>query len=179
MRLARRNLPLAMLAGAVTLGGVALGLRHPGTRPALVGRQVPQFQLPCLPGTGGLRALLNSQELRGRDWVMTAWASWCAPCREEHPVLMQVARSSGLPWLGLVHRDDPRAADEWLLRLGNPYEVNLLDTDGRVGEAFGLIGVPETFVVDRTGIVRLRHTGPMTRSLWREQLQPRLRDLTG
>lgn len=175
----RRNLALGALAGTAALGGFALGLHRPAAGPPPVGRPAPLFQLPRLQAPGAALAPLDSRELLGRAWVLNAWASWCAPCREEHPVIMQLARTSGLRWVGLVHRDDPRAADEWLHRLGNPYEVNVLDADGRVGDALGLLGVPETFVVDRTGIVRLRHTGPMTARLWQERAGPALRQLEG
>lgn len=179
MSLRRRNLALGALAGTAALGGVALGLRRPAAGPPPIGRPAPLFQLPRLQAPGPSQALLDSRELLGQNWVLNAWASWCAPCREEHPVIKQLARTGGLRWVGLVHRDDPRAAEEWLHRLGNPYEVNVLDADGRVGDALGLLGVPETFVVDRTGIVRLRHTGPMTAHLWQERAWPVLRQLEG
>lgn len=179
MTLWRRKLVLGALAGAAALGGVALGLHRPTAAPPKVGRLAPPFRLPRLQAPGTSQPPLDSRELLGHAWVLNAWASWCAPCREEHTVIMQLARTSGLRWVGLVHRDDPRAAGEWLHRLGNPYDANLLDADGRVGDALGLLGVPETFVIDRTGIVRLRHTGPMTAQLWQERVGPVLRQLEG
>jgi cytochrome c biogenesis protein CcmG/thiol:disulfide interchange protein DsbE len=176
VKLSRRHWPLAAFAGLVAVLGAGLGQRPRELPSALVGRAAPPFRLPRL---GSALPPLDSAELRGRAWVLNVWASWCAPCREEHPLLVQVAREGGVHLVGLNYKDDPRAAAEWLLRLGNPYAASVLDQDGRVGIDYGVYGVPETFVVDRFGVVRLRHAGPLTAAAWQGQVQPLLRQLEG
>jgi cytochrome c biogenesis protein CcmG/thiol:disulfide interchange protein DsbE len=110
--------------------------------------------------------------MHGQVWLLNVWASWCAPCRDEHPQLVALAREHGVALLGLNTRDDPRAAEEWLLRLGDPYRATAIDREGRVALEWGLSGVPATFVVDRTGVVRHRVTGPLTHETWTRELQP-------
>lgn len=176
MKLARRHWPLAAFAGVVAVLGAGLGQRPRELPSALVGRAAPPFRLPRLRGT---QAPLDSAELLGRTWMLNVWASWCAPCREEHPLLVQLARESAVRLVGLNHKDDPRAAEEWLLRLGDPYSASVLDRDGRVGIDYGVYGVPETFVIDRAGVVQLRHAGSLTTAVWREQVRPLLQRLEG
>jgi cytochrome c biogenesis protein CcmG/thiol:disulfide interchange protein DsbE len=173
---ARRHWPLAAAAGVVAVLGAGLGLRPREGPAALVGRAAPPFRLPRLRGT---QPPLESAELLGRTWLLNVWASWCAPCREEHPLLVQLARESGVPLVGVNHMDDPRAAEEWLLRLGDPYAASLVDREGRVGIDYGLQGVPDTFVIDPAGVVRFRHAGPLTAAVWQGSLRPLLERLQG
>lgn len=172
----RRHWPLAAFAGVVAVLGAGLGLRPRELPSALVGRAAPPFRLPRLHAT---EPPLDSAELRGRPWVLNVWASWCAPCREEHPLLVQVAREERVHLVGLNYKDDPRAALEWLHRLGDPYAASVQDRDGRVGIDYGVYGVPETFIVDRAGMVQHRHAGPLTASVWQGELRPLLRRLQG
>jgi cytochrome c biogenesis protein CcmG/thiol:disulfide interchange protein DsbE len=165
----------AFLALALLLG---LGLQfHPREVPSpLIGRPAPAFELPRLQDA---KLTLSPGTLRGQVWVLNVWASWCVPCRDEHPLLVQLAGSSGVPLVGMNYRDDPRAAQEWLHRLGNPYVATAVDRDGRVGINYGVHGVPESYVIDRAGLVRHKHVGPLTQQVWTEQMLPLIRRLQG
>lgn len=105
---------------------------------------------------------LTNADLKGQVWLFNVWASWCVSCREEHPVLNELARQKAVTIIGLNYKDDPTAAKNWLDTLGNPYNVSIMDQDGRIGLDWGVYGVPETFVVDKKGIVRYKHTGPVS-----------------
>ena len=102
-----------------------------------------------------------------------------SPCREEHPLLVTLAREKAVPIVGLNYKDDPRNAQEWLIKLGDPYQVSIVDRDGRVGIDYGVYGVPETFVIDQAGIVRFKHVGPLTQEVWTRKVQPLIRELRG
>ena len=173
-----RHLPVATLSalGLALAIGAAAPLLDPSTQVPQDGRAGPTFVLPLLDEP---TRSFSAQDLQGRVWVLNLWASWCAPCVEEHPVLLQAARTLQVPLVGLSVRDDPRDASEWLLRLGNPYRLTALDRDGRVSRLIGAPGVPLTLVVDQQGIVRLRHAGRLTPVVWDEQVLPLLRRLQG
>ena len=115
--------------------------------------------------------------MKGKVWVLNVWASWCTPCREEHPLVIALANSKRVPIYGLNYKDQGPAATRWLQQLGNPYTATLVDADGRVGIDFGVYGVPETFVIDGQGIVRYKHIGPLTADAVRTKLEPVLKDL--
>jgi cytochrome c biogenesis protein CcmG, thiol:disulfide interchange protein DsbE len=112
-------------------------------------------------------------------WVLNVWASWCAPCREEHPLLVALAREQQIALVGLNYKDDPRDAQEWLLKLGDPYLATAIDRDGRVGIDYGVYGVPETFVIDKSGVVRFKHVGPLTQQVWSRDVLPLIQKLQG
>lgn len=162
------------LALAIAL---AAGMGHdPRALPSpLVGRTVPSFELPLLDAEH--RGSIRASEMRGRVWVLNVWASWCAPCQLEHPVLVDFVARSHIPVYGMNYKDKPAAAREWLKRLGNPYVATLVDAEGRTGIDFGVYGVPETFVIDRAGVIRYRHAGPMTAEFMDGTLAPLVRDL--
>ncbi|AGW93279.1 MULTISPECIES: DsbE family thiol:disulfide interchange protein [Cupriavidus] len=167
-------LPLAaFLALAVAL---AAGLRHdPRELPSpLVGKAAPTFQLPLLEPEG---RTLASADMRGKVWLLNVWASWCAACRTEHPLLVDFAARSPVPLYGLNYKDQSAAARDWLQRLGNPYTASLVDADGRVGIDYGVYGVPETFVIDQQGVVRYRQVGPVTREVLERKLIPLIEQL--
>lgn len=179
MSLSRRRLSLMALCGAAVIGAhvgfrTSASVPGSGSSSSLLGRLAPPIRLPPLAGG---QPPLDSTGLHGRTWLLNVWASWCAPCREEHPLLVQAVRAGGVHLVGVNHRDDPRDAQEWLLRRGDPYDVSAVDREGRVGVDYGLRGVPETFVVDRGGIVRWHHAGPLTAPVWRGQIQPLLAQL--
>jgi len=100
-------------------------------------------------------------------------------CRTEHPLLVELSRQDGITIVGLNYKDDPRSALEWLQRLGDPYATSVVDRAGRVGIDYGVYGVPETFVIDRAGVVRFKHIGPVTPEVWTTRLQPLIRSLQG
>ena len=104
--------------------------------------------------------------------VVNVWASWCVSCRAEHPVLNQLARSSEVPILGLNYKDGREVAQQWLRQRGDPYTVSAFDEDGRAGLDWGVYGVPETFVIDRQGIIRHKHIGPLTREVVTSEILP-------
>lgn len=171
MRLA---LPLAIVLALAAL--LAAGLRRdPQALPsALVGQPAPPIDLPLLHAP---QARLHAASLRGRVWLLNVWASWCAPCREELPVLAELSARDGVPLFGLNYKDRPEAALAWLRQHGNPYLGSAADVEGRVGMDWGVYGVPETFVIDREGRIRYRHLGPVTPEAWRERLLPLVRSL--
>lgn len=172
----RRLLPFGLfLALALAL---AAGLSHdPRTLPsALVGRPAPAFALPVLDGGG---RSVHAGALQGQVWLLNVWASWCAPCQLEHPLVTELAQRARVPVYGLNYKDQPDAARAWLRRLGDPYAATLLDPQGRTAIDFGVYGVPETYVVDRAGVVRFRHAGPLTPEVVERQLLPLLRRLQG
>ena len=125
---------------------------------ALIDEPAPQFDLPPLPG---LQRGFSTADLRGHVSLVNAFASWCVPCREEHPVLNALAGSKRVPIYGIDYKDKEEAASAWLSELGNPYTSIGADS-GRVGIDWGVYGVPETFIVDRTGRIRYKHVGPLT-----------------
>ena len=159
--------------GAVGIG-LAVGLtRDPGTLPsALLDRPVPAFELPALEGAEGF----STEDLKGRVSLVNVFASWCVPCRVEHPVLMRLAEE-GVPIFGINYKDPPDQAKVWLAELGDPFEKIGADRNGRVGIEWGVYGVPETFVVDAEGRIRHRHVGPIQARDLERTLLPILAEL--
>lgn len=153
--------PLLVFGG---LSGVlAASLSHDPRRlpSALIGAPAPAFTLPRLDDA---TRSLSPQSLRGRVWMMNVWASWCASCRDEHALLLALSRGNPAPVVGLNYKDEPDAARQWLQQAGDPYSASVSDRSGDVGIDYGVYGVPETFVVDRRGVVRYRRAGPMTQA---------------
>ena len=167
-------LPLALFAGLVGLLAVGLTLKPREVPSPLVGKPAPAFSLPLLHAPDQTLAL---QDLRGKVWLLNVWASWCVACREEHPVLVDLARSSVVPIYGLNYKDQRADALQWLQRFGNPYRQSMSDTAGLVGIDFGVYGVPETFVIDKAGVIRFKHIGPVTPEVLREKILPLVRQL--
>jgi cytochrome c biogenesis protein CcmG/thiol:disulfide interchange protein DsbE len=118
---------------------------------------VPKFSLPPIEGSG---PGLSSEDFKGKVALVNVWASWCPPCRIEHPILMRLARE-GVPIYGINYKDAPADAKRFLATLGNPYSKIGADRDGRGSIEWGVYGYPETFIVDRTGRIRYRHVGPI------------------
>ncbi len=170
----RYLVPLGMFMCIVAFLGVGLRLDPRDVPSPLIGKQAPAFALPQLDDAN---AMVSRDDLLGHVWMLNVWASWCAPCREEHPLVIDIARRQLVQVVGLNHKDTPAAARAWLASLGNPYQATLVDADGRVGIDFGVYGVPETFIIDRQGIVRLKHTGPLTRAVVRTRIEPLLKEL--
>jgi cytochrome c biogenesis protein CcmG/thiol:disulfide interchange protein DsbE len=139
----------------------------------LIGKPAPLFTLPALHD----KAPFTSKDLLGQVWIMNVWASWCAPCRLEHPLFNDLAAQKLVPIVGLNYKDAPEAARRWLAELGDPYLVSVIDNDGRTGIDFGVYGVPETFVIDRHGVIRHKHIGPVTPEVMRDRIIPLVRKL--
>jgi cytochrome c biogenesis protein CcmG/thiol:disulfide interchange protein DsbE len=169
---------LLYLIPVVVFGAVGIGLavgltRDPGTLPsALLDQPVPTFELPALEGGEGF----SSRDLKGRVSLVNVFASWCVPCRVEHPVLMRLAEE-GVPIFGINYKDPPDQAQAWLAELGDPFEKIGADRNGRVGIEWGVYGVPETFVVDAEGRIRHRHVGPIQARDLERTLLPILAEL--
>ena len=167
-------LPFAVFI-AIGLALMAGLRRDPRELPsALVGKPAPAFELPVLEADG---RTVRASDLRGKVWMLNVWASWCGPCQLEHPLIMDLARQTRVPVVGLNYKDKPEAARAWLQRLGNPYSAALVDPDGRTGIDFGVYGVPETFVIDGEGIVRFRQAGPLTAEALEKRVLPLMRQL--
>jgi cytochrome c biogenesis protein CcmG, thiol:disulfide interchange protein DsbE len=152
-------LPMAVFA--VLLVAFAMGLNHdPGLLPsALINRPAPNFALPGLinPAKG-----LARRDLRRGVTLVNFFASWCAPCREEQPALMALARQPGVTLDGIAYKDKPADSRHFLDELGNPYNRIGIDQDGTTAINFGVYGVPETYVVDDDGNIRYRQVGPLS-----------------
>jgi len=175
---------------------LAVGLRlNPRDVPSpLVGKPVPEFRLPVLATPD---KHFSPGEMQGKVWLLNVWASWCVSCRQEHPVLIEFARKSNVPLIGLNYKEvrgdgsfdmNKMSADEekrlglqranhWLAKHGDPYRLSVLDLDGRVGIDFGVYGVPETYVIDKTGLIRLKYTGPISPEVLEDKLLPLIAEL--
>lgn len=153
--------------------------RNPSEVPSvLIDKPVPQFSLPPIAGVD--RPGLDTGDLQqGKVSLVNVFASWCVPCRAEHPLLMRLAEHDGTVLYGINYKDEPAAAREWLGNLGNPYARIGADQSGRAAIEWGVYGVPETFVVDRDGTIRYRHVGPIHSSEMEETIIPLLESLSG
>jgi len=158
------------------VGFLAVGLKlDPREVPSpLIGKAAPSFRLAKLHAAG--ETLANS-DLRGTVWLLNVWASWCVSCRQEHPLLIELAKSKIVPVYGLDYKDDPTAGRAWLAQNGDPYAASIVDRDGRVGIDYGVYGVPETFVIDKAGVVRYKQIGPITPEALKEKILPLVREL--
>ena len=174
MKFLRFLVPLALFGVVVAFLGVGLGLNPREVPSPLIGKPAPAFTLARLDDSS---QKISRDDLLGKVWMLNVWASWCAPCREEHPLVIDLARGGLAPVYGLNYKDTAAAATTWLNRLGNPYVATLVDADGRVGIDFGVYGVPETFIIDKQGVVRLKHTGPLTPEVVRTRITPLLKEL--
>ncbi|WP_347985905.1 DsbE family thiol:disulfide interchange protein [Methylomonas sp. AM2-LC] len=152
-------IPLFLFIGLAVF--LALGLKlNPKDIPSpLIDKAAPAFVLPILANP---EKSLATADLKGQVWLFNVWASWCVSCRDEHPVLIQLAKQQILPIIGLNYKDESDAANLWLEKHGNPYQLSIMDKDGRTGIDYGVYGVPETFVIDKHGVIRYKHTGPVT-----------------
>jgi len=154
--------------------GLAL---NPGEVPTpLLNKPAPAFSLQELKNTG---QKISPANLRGKVWLLNVWASWCVSCREEHPVLLRFSKTGEVPIYGLNYKDNRADAMRWLQQFGNPYVVSGFDADGQVGIDYGVYGVPETYVIDRDGIIRHKHIGPITVDVWQNEIMPIVRKLKG
>ncbi|GAB4171183.1 MAG: DsbE family thiol:disulfide interchange protein [Rhodocyclaceae bacterium] len=167
-------LPLAVFLVLVVFLGVGLRLNPHEVPSPLIDKPAPAFRVPTLEEPG---RTISRDELLGRVWLLNVWASWCVSCREEHPVLVEFAKRRLVPIYGLNYKDGREDAKRWLAEWGNPYTASAFDQDGRVGIDYGVYGVPETFVIDRTGVIRYKHIGPLTPAAVENKLLPLIRKL--
>lgn len=174
MKSLRFLIPLALFGALAWFLYAGLSLNPREVPSPLIGKPAPAFALPRLDDP---TQTVKREDLLGKVWVMNVWASWCAPCREEHPLVIALARDRKVPVIGLNYKDRPGDALIWLERLGNPYAATLIDFDGKVGIDFGVYGVPETFVIDAQGVVRYKHVGALTSQVIKQNIEPLLKEL--
>ena len=167
-------LPLAVFV--VLVGFFAVGLKlDPREVPSpLIDHPAPAFSLPVL---GSPDARFSPEQMRGKVWLLNVWASWCVSCRVEHPVLNDMSRKGIVPIVGLNYKDQRADATKWLKQHGDPYALSVWDIDGKVGIDYGVYGAPETFVIDKQGIIRYKQIGPITPEVLEKTLLPLLAKL--
>lgn len=168
-------LPAAGFVILAALLAVGLTLNPREVPSPLIGKPAPEFELAQLSNPD---AVFGPEAMRGKVWLLNVWASWCVSCRAEHQVLEQLAARNLVPIVGLNYKDRPADAKRWLQNFGDPYAMSVMDHDGRVGIDWGVYGVPETFLVDQTGIIRYKRIGPVTEEFLKDTLIPRIESLT-
>jgi len=167
-------LPLLLFLGLALMLAAGLG-RDPKEVPSpLIGKPAPAFTLTRLDDA---QQSIKRDDLLGKVWMLNVWASWCVACREEHPLLVEFSRRKTVPVYGLNYKDARTDGLRWLAKFGNPYDASLFDNDGKVGIDFGVYGVPETFIIDKQGVIRFKHIGPVTETVLRERIEPLLKQL--
>jgi len=186
--------PLIGFIVLVVLLAVGLGLNPREVPSPLVGKPAPAFALPTLADPG---KTFGPADMRGKVWLLNVWASWCVSCREEHPLLVEFSKQNKTPLVGFNYKEvrgdgaidmskiAPDAerkmalqrAGHWLQTHGDPYTLSIIDLDGRVGIDYGVYGVPETYVIDKTGTIRMKHIGPLTPDIVQKKLLPLITEL--
>jgi cytochrome c biogenesis protein CcmG/thiol:disulfide interchange protein DsbE len=169
-------LPLGLFIVLVAFLAIGLTLDPREVPSPLIGKPAPNFALPLLAEPA---AKFSPADMKGKVWMLNVWASWCVPCREEHPVLVEYSKTGNVPLYGLSYKDQTDAAQRWLKQLGNPYVLTVVDADGRVGIDYGVYGVPETYVIDKQGIIRYKQIGPVTSEVLSKKILPLLAELKG
>lgn len=167
---------IPLLLFVILVGFLAVGLnRDPHEVPSpLIGKQAPAFELPQLAEP---QKTFSPESMKGEPWILNVWASWCVACREEHPVLVELGKLKVAPIIGLDYKDKRDDAMAMLTRQGNPYDLSAFDANGRVGIDYGVYGVPETYVIDKAGVIRFKHIGPITMDLLNKKIIPLLGEL--
>ena len=160
---------LAIFVALVVLLAVGLTLNPREVPSPLVGKAAPPFELPLLSEPDKKFA---SKERLGSVWLLNVWASWCVACRDEHPVLVDLAKSGAVPIYGLNYKDRREDALRWLSIYQDPYRLSVVDAEGRIGIDYGVYGVPETYVIDKRGVIRYKQIGPVTRDIVAQKILP-------
>ncbi len=185
---------LGAFAALVVLLAVGLNLDPREVPSPLVGKPAPAFRLAVLGKEG---ETMGPEDMKGKVWLLNVWSTWCVSCRQEHPVLVEFSRNGQVPVVGLNYKElrgdgeiDMRRvppeqevpmavkrAQGWLTEHGNPYQLTVMDIDGRVGIDYGVYGVPETYVIDKAGVIRMKHTGPISPQVLKEKILPLVSEL--
>lgn len=165
----RYLIPLAVFLVLLVFLAIGLQLKPREVPSPFIGKPAPNFALPIL---GKEPNSFTPEQMKGQVWVLNVWASWCVACREEHPLLVVFAKTQTTPLIGLDYKDKPEAAKAWLKQFGDPYQLSISDLNGQVGIDYGVYGVPETFVIDRSGIIRYKHIGPLTKEAIEQKMIP-------
>lgn len=174
--MARYLIPLGLFI--VLLVFLAIGLRlDPHEVPSpLIGKPAPEFSLPQVQDP---TQQVARGDLLGKVSLLNVWASWCVACRDEHPLLVELAKSRTVPIYGLNYKDNRNDALRWLNNFGNPYVTSASDADGKIGIDYGVYGVPETYVIDKIGIIRYKWVGPLTAEILNKEILPLIKKLQG
>jgi len=167
-------LPLGIFVALVGLLGIGLTLNPREVPSPLINKPAPHFELPQLHDSG---KTFTEKDMLGKVWVLNVWASWCVSCREEHPVLLDLAASGAIPVYGLNYKDKREDGLAWLKTMGDPYKLSIFDAEGRVGIDYGVYGVPETYLIDRRGVIRYKRIGPLTPDIIKNKLLPLAQEL--
>lgn len=169
-----RFLPLIVfiILGVVLYRGLFL---NPQELPsALIGKKIPAFSLPDLHDES---RTLTEKDIKGDIVLLNVWATWCPSCRYEHPYFMDLAKSERFKIYGLNYKDDRDLAKQWLVDLGDPYELTIFDELGRLGLDLGVYAAPETFLIDHNGIIRMRYATPIDANVWQEKIAPLIKQI--
>jgi cytochrome c biogenesis protein CcmG/thiol:disulfide interchange protein DsbE len=171
-----RLLLLPLVLFVVLVGFLLVGLRRdPHEVPSpLINKSAPEFQLPLLQKAS---ATFSAKEMRGKVWLLNFWGTWCIACREEHPLLVQYAKTGVVPIYGVDYKDERAAALQWLDEFGNPYMLTAFDVDGRISIDYGVYGAPESYLIDRNGVIRFKQIGPITEDVWQNKILPLAKQL--
>ncbi|MDH4061684.1 MAG: DsbE family thiol:disulfide interchange protein [Aquincola sp.] len=162
---------IPLIVFVLMAGFLAVGLKlNPREVPSpLIDKPAPAFNLPQLNDPA---VKIAAEQMKGQVWVLNVFASWCTPCLAEHPYVTQLAQQSGVKVVGLNYKDRAEDAKGWLRKHGDPYSTIVVDADGRVGIDYGVYGVPETFVIDKQGVIRHKQIGPMTPDALKDDILP-------
>lgn len=170
----RYLIPLGIFLVLVVFLAIGLG-RDPHEVPSpLINKAAPTFRLPQLKEQS---KTFSAEDMRGKVWVLNVWASWCVTCRDEHPLLIEYAKTGVVPIYGLNWKDKRDDALAWLNELGDPYVLSAADLDGRVAIDYGVYGAPETYLIDQSGVIRYKHIGPVTPDVWQDKFLPLVQQL--
>ncbi|MDR2187302.1 MAG: DsbE family thiol:disulfide interchange protein [Azonexus sp.] len=185
---------LGAFAALAVLLAVGLGLNPRDIPSPLVGKPAPAFRLAMLEAPD---KTFGPEDMRGQPWLLNVWSSWCVSCRDEHPVLVQMSEKIGVPIIGLNYKEvrgdgefdmgklsaeaerelAQKRANAWLDDRGKPYKLTAMDIDGRVGIDYGVYGVPETYLIDKDGVIRMKYTGPINPEALQKKILPLLAEL--
>jgi cytochrome c biogenesis protein CcmG, thiol:disulfide interchange protein DsbE len=170
----RYLIPLGLFIVLVVFLAIGLG-RDPHEVPSpLINKAAPTFRLPQLKEP---TKTFSTEDMRGKVWILNVWASWCITCRDEHPLLLEYAKSGALPIYGLNYKDNREDALAWLGELGDPYVLSAADLEGRVAIDYGVYGAPETYLIDQNGTIRFKQIGPVTPDIWSQKILPMAQEL--
>ena len=172
--MARFILPFVIFMIVAAFLFVGLGLTPRELPSPLIDKPAPEFTLPQLYAPD---KQLSLQDMKGKVWLLNVWASWCTACEQEHPLFMDLSRRNIVPIYGMDYKDKPEDGKAWLRRHGNPYTLIVSDAEGRVGIDYGVYGVPETFLIDKQGIIRYKHIGVVKKSDLDEKILPMVKEL--
>ena len=175
MASARFLIPLGIFIAVAAFLFKGLSLDPKEVPSPLIGKAAPEFSLPLL---NDFEAPFANGDMTGEVWLLNVFASWCGPCLDEHPIIVNFARSTAVPVVGFNYKDRPRAAKQWLNRHGDPYTQVVVDLNGRIGLDYSVYGVPETFLIDQQGIIRYKKIGPLTQMDVSQDIIPLIEELS-